>query len=467
MISASTVNDPNVAVWRIDNYNELYKLWMDGDEMVSAPFSFEHPTYGQIIFHLQFKPKSTIDPSDADLYMQLTDAPVKISMLMECNTWIETFDELFRATDSNTPTFECNSDRLWLSAFSAQQKSEFFRSPTIFICLRMLYDVKSIASISNSTLYRWNITDFELRWESAKFQTAWESDEFVIPKFKNVKFAVQFYPKGDREDCKDRCAVYLIVKDFAGYSKVPVQFEFWIENKENRLYKAAQNHVFTSSMGYGRPSYKTQNKIFTFTQNRPFDICCEVRSINYVMSICQLALDQQPSITSFFNDPHFSDSELHVDKIVFKVSKLMLSVKSPVFHAMFDKETEEQKSGVVKIKNFEASMVEKMLMYMYDGEVTNLDAIAAQLLPVADYYQVNALVNKCSESILVNLTFDNVLSALELAFERPHLEEFKSHVLKFVHVNFKGVFNLSECKDFLSQNPEIAIELLKAAHSIS
>ncbi|KAI6180392.1 Speckle-type POZ protein B-like protein [Aphelenchoides besseyi] len=134
---------------------------------------------------------------------------------------------------------------------------------------------------------------------------------------------------------------------------------------------------------------------------------------------------------------------------------------------MFDKETKEQKNGVVTVKGFETAMVERMLIYIYKNEVVNLNEVAAELLAVADYYQVNTLVQKCSESIVSNLTVHNVLSILTLAFERSHLEDFQERVLKFAHENFKEICRLNTLEDFVSKHPEAAIKLLKISHSIN
>ncbi|KAI6204266.1 hypothetical protein M3Y94_00652800 [Aphelenchoides besseyi] len=437
--------------------------------MVSGLFSFEHPTCGEIKFHLRFVPKPIDHPNYAYLYMQITDAPFDFSISMDCQMWVESLDKQRYEAATDTPTFVAESTaKLWESYLTPQKASEFFRSPTIFVCLRLPYAVKSLGSVSkNSTLHRWNITDFELRSEAATFQTAWESDEFVVSEFKDVKFAVQFYPKGDREDFKDRCAVYLIVKDFAGYSKVPVQFEFWMENKESRLHKVALNHMFETAMGHGRPTYIALDDLRTFVQIIPFNVCCNVQPIIDSMAISKTVLDQEPTFALFFNNPLFSDVEICVDNEVFKVSRAIISGSSPVFRAMFDKETEEQKSGVVKIKGFEAAMVEKMLIYIYKYEVVNLHEVATELLPVADYYQVNTLVKKCTESLVGNLAINNVLSTLALAFERPHLENFQERVMKFAHENIKEICKLSALEDFVAKHPEVAIKLLKISNSIN
>ncbi|KAI6222597.1 Speckle-type POZ protein A-like, protein [Aphelenchoides besseyi] len=166
-----------------------------------------------------------------------------------------------------------------------------------------------------------------------------------------------------------------------------------------------------------------------------------------------------------FDDPYFSDTEIRVDNRVFKVNKAIISCKSPVFRAMFNKETKEQKSGVVTIEGFEASMVEKMLIYIYKNEVTNLKECDAKLLPIADCYQVNSLVKKCTESILDNLTVDSLLPTLELAFEHEHIKQFKDGVFTFAHQNRKEMQKLPEYTIVLKKVPEIAIELLAIAYA--
>ncbi|KAI6205919.1 hypothetical protein M3Y94_00846600 [Aphelenchoides besseyi] len=215
---------------------------------------------------------------------------------------------------------------------------------------------------------------------------------------------------------------------------------------------------------YGFPKYVKQEELLKFAENGPFDICCDVRAIIDPVPLPN-RISFQSELASIFNDPYFSDAEIHVDNQIFKVSRAIISCKSPVFRAMFDKETTEQKSGVVTIKGFEVSMVEKMLIFIYKNEVVNLKECAAQLLPIADCYQVNDLLKKCTDSILDNLTIDNLLPILELAFEREHLEQFKYRVLKFAHQNCKEMQKLSKYESLLTRVPKIAIELLAIAYA--
>ncbi|KAI6180319.1 hypothetical protein M3Y98_00707300 [Aphelenchoides besseyi] len=136
MSLASAMNDPNVALWRIDDYTEQYRQSIGNDQMASEPFVFNHPAFGDIGFHLRFEPKQTDEPSPAYLYMQIADAPFDFLISMDCEMWIESLEkERYEAEAVRCPTFYANSSsKVWWSSFTAQQKSEFFRSPTIFVC---------------------------------------------------------------------------------------------------------------------------------------------------------------------------------------------------------------------------------------------------------------------------------------------------------------------------------------------
>ncbi|KAI6231168.1 Speckle-type POZ protein B-like protein [Aphelenchoides besseyi] len=466
MQSLSTFDDPNVAIQRIEDFAEHCEQSVENDRWASELFEFEYPEVGEIQFGLLFTPKTTLNSSPSKLCMQIMDVSSQFSISMKCDAWIETIDKTRSATKSQKFTFDTNATfKSWSPFLLSDEMSEFLNSSTIFICCRLPYPVKSIGSISkNSTLYRWPITDFESRFNSAQFNTRWESDKFTVSGLDGVKFCLSFCPKGDRETSKNSCAFYLWVKDLAGRSKVSVAYDLWIENSKSRFHKIGMIYVFSTATGYGTSSYVNQEELCKFAQIGPFDICCNVRPIVEPVPSFKCA-SMHSEIASFFNDPYFSDVEIRVDNEVFKVNRAIISGSSPVFRAMFDKETEEQKSGVVKIKGFEAAMVEKMLIYIYKGEISNMKAIAAQLLPIADCYQVNSLVKKCTDSIVANLTVEKVLPILELAFEHDHLNDFQDRVFNFAHKNYGAIRELSSYEEFLTDRPKIAIKLISVFYT--
>ncbi|KAI6229463.1 TD and POZ domain-containing protein 1 [Aphelenchoides besseyi] len=453
----------NVAVLEINNFSDYYKQSIVRDKLTSAPFAFEHPEFGDIEFYLQFQPKPTCNRNSSEIYLILIRPPSKFSIIMECHAWMETIDRKCSNTTGVSVLFNESSSYTKWEFLSFEQMSEFFHSTTVFICCYMSYPIKSTGSfLTKNTVHRWRIPDFASRFDSAELKTQWRSNIFEMSEIKGVKFAIFFYPKGHRGN-ENGCGIFLHAADLADNSTVTVRVDFWIENAESRLWKIGLIHAYSDTMGGGYSVYVEQEKLCDFAQNNPIDICCDVRVIHNSIRLAYISFPHE--IASFFNDPYFSDAEIRVENEVFKVSKAIVSSKSPVFRAMFDKETAEQISGVVTIKGFEASMVEKMLIYIYKNEVVNLRKCATQLLPIADCYQVNFLVEMCTDSIIANLTIDNLLTTLELAFQHEHLRQFKNRVLKFAHENCKEMQKLPGYESLLIQVPEIAIELLAMAYA--
>ncbi|KAI6210370.1 Speckle-type POZ protein B-like protein [Aphelenchoides besseyi] len=458
----SAFADPKIATWRLEDYSRRYRQAIENDRWASEPFAFEDPKFGSIEFYFQFIPKIAINPNPSDLCMQITNGPSVFATSMECNAWIETLDNKRSQQKSETFIFETNKTfKEWSPFLSFEEMSEFSHSSTVFICCRFPYPVKSIGLISkNNTLYRWPLTDFWMQFALTQYQTVWKSDRFTIPEFQDVEFSIRLYPLGDKEEKKGSCGVYLYAENHVEYSKILIHCDLWIENSKSRHRKLSFNHDFSSPIGYGYASYMSGFQFFGLSRHGNLNVCFNLRPI--------LDLYPQPHCASshnelglLFNNSFFSDAEIHVDGKVFKVSRLLISGSSPIFRAMFDRETEEQKSGVITIKDVNANIVEAMLFYIYTNEVKDLKEIAAQLLPIADSYQVNPLVKKCTDSIVVNLSVKNVLPILELAFEHSHLKGFRHRVFKFVQRNYVEICKLDECEEFMLQHPEIAIELLQ------
>ncbi|KAI6210420.1 hypothetical protein M3Y96_00326200 [Aphelenchoides besseyi] len=452
----STFEDPNVAVWQIENFAKHYEQSIEEDELTSSLFAFEHPEAGKFDFSFKFEPKTSLDSSSLSICLESRNVYSKFSM--ECSAWLETIDK----KRSELKRGDLEFSRLFVSDslcpfLSSTQMSEFSHLSTVFVCFRLPFPVKLMGSISTkSTVYRWLITDYEYSFDTPYFDKLRRSDEFTVSEFKSVSFMLEFYPNESYLQREVTCAIYLNVIELAGYSKLPIHFDLWIENSKSRLPKSGHNYVFSSDCSYGSLAYVTELALYDFAQNGPFNICCDVRPIVDPIPLPNY-FSFNSEMSSLFNDPYFSDAEIHV-------SRAILACKSSVFRAIFNKKTEEQKSGVVTIKGFEAAMVEKMLVYVYKYELVNLKDIALKLLPVADCYQVNSLVKKCTDSLVDNLTIDNVLLSLKLAFEHEHLKEFKDQVLEFAHENWKEIHKLPESKKLLVQVPDIAIELLALAH---
>ena len=81
----------------------------------------------------------------------------------------------------------------------------------------------------------------------------------------------------------------------------------------------------------------------------------------------------------------FSDITLIVGDQRFPVHKALLASRSPVFAGMFRHiEMEENKQGIVQIKDLEPDVLKEMLKYIYTGKASQLETMASDLLSAAD-----------------------------------------------------------------------------------
>ncbi|KAI6170006.1 Protein roadkill [Aphelenchoides besseyi] len=446
---ASTSNDSTVAIWCIDDYIKRYQQASVGDWWISEVFAFDHPQFGIIKFFLRFMPKNGCEASDAFIDMQVMNPPVKSSISIKCKAWIETYDKRRYETLGVNRPVPIRRESFGVRFYRHEKKSKLIRSQTIFVCLRSQYPVKTVGTISYpNALHCWPIPDLAPQFADIKTGTPWESEEFTIPQLEAVKFAIVFYPRGDGGKHQNYCALELKVNTFGAHSKLTIQFELWLGNPDRRLRKISFNHVFLNGLPDGISHYETLSRFEEFIVEGPFNIYCNICPITAVVAPTREPIFDQ-RFASFFNNPFFSDAEIHVDNKIFKISRAIVSGSSPIFRAMFDKKIKRTNERSV-------AMVEKMLIYIYENKVDNLNDIAAELLPVADYYQIDNLVKICVDSIVNNLTTKNVLSVLQLAFDRPHLIEFRVHVMNFTNANYNEIRQLDGFEEFFDAQPEIA-----------
>ncbi|XP_044005619.1 TD and POZ domain-containing protein 3-like [Aphidius gifuensis] len=126
-------------------------------------------------------------------------------------------------------------------------------------------------------------------------------------------------------------------------------------------------------------------------------------------------------LLSCLENEKFSDVILEVDGKEIKAHKMMLSIKSPVFSAMFNHESmKESKDNRVIIEDTDADVIKQMLEYIYTEKTpSNIDNCVHDLVGVA-----HKLKNKAVEfveqnvSIIESAAFKNLeIQNANLAFE--------------------------------------------------
>ena len=102
-----------------------------------------------------------------------------------------------------------------------------------------------------------------------------------------------------------------------------------------------------------------------------------------------------------FKSKDFVDAKIICQGKTFECHKSVLSSRSDVFAAMFKNESmPEANSGVIKIDDFEAEVIEAMINFIYIDDIYDKKKITANLLRAADKYIIVDLVEFCLEHFM-------------------------------------------------------------------
>ena len=154
-------------------------------------------------------------------------------------------------------------------------------------------------------------------------------------------------------------------------------------------------------------------------------------------------------IGKLLGDQKFSDVRITCGEEVFYCHRNILSVRSPVFEAMFQSEMLENLKEVV-IKDHRPDVVKEMLHFIYHGATsteTVMDEIVKDLLGAADQYQLDILRDKCEEKLCSSLEFGNSVELLVLA-DLHHLSKLRNMALRLVARNMDTIVDTDVYKDF-------------------
>ena len=105
------------------------------------------------------------------------------------------------------------------------------------------------------------------------------------------------------------------------------------------------------------------------------------------------------------------NSDVKKSKMAIPAHKIVLSICSPVFFAMFNGELSE-KSDSIDLPDCEYEGVLKMLRHMYSGQVELNESNVMQVLYAAKKYILPSLAEECIEFLIRNLDVANVFCLL-------------------------------------------------------
>ena len=119
---------------------------------------------------------------------------------------------------------------------------------------------------------------------------------------------------------------------------------------------------------------------------------------------------------------------------------------------MFQTNLTERQTNTLQINDIKPDVFAEVLRFLYTDHVENLDALATELLPVADKYMLGMLKAKCEASLSRNVTLENFSELLLLA-DLYSADGLKRVVLDFVRFRLEDVVKVVGWKT-LMQNAQ-------------
>ncbi|GFT17696.1 speckle-type POZ protein-like B [Nephila pilipes] len=158
----------------------------------------------------------------------------------------------------------------------------------------------------------------------------------------------------------------------------------------------------------------------------------------------------------------FEDVHLKCGSVAIPAHKNILSMRSPVFSAMFSSEMEETRKNEVDITDVDVPVLRMMLKYVYTGKVENLTvSLAGDLLFAADKYLLKGLKSLCSDYLKSTISIQNVLGILSLGdLHDPDLKMFAMDFICEKCDEFPALEKTEEWKNLQKEKVPLAFEVL-------
>ncbi|XP_064606874.1 BTB/POZ domain-containing protein 3-like isoform X2 [Liolophura sinensis] len=178
----------------------------------------------------------------------------------------------------------------------------------------------------------------------------------------------------------------------------------------------------------------------------------------------QLGKNIVSSLEYALDNNHLSDVEFHFveeDPVVSLMAhKLILSLRSPVFQAMFFGPVAGE-CGKIEIHDIESSAFAELLRYIYTDEVVLCQEDVLDVLSASHKYFITGLVQKCSKFLIRTISMTNVCELLEKA-TLFGVKDLQHHCLVFIDLHTKEVLKTD---GFLSLSRS-TVERILAANTL-
>lgn len=339
--------------------------------------------------------------------------------------------------------------------------------------------------------YAWTIEKFSRAAVNFRTGKTMYSDQFTVPVHgKLTRWRLKMYPNGRKT--VDQGYVTLFLKDSGREqpANLKAQVKFSVVdamgNKINTKTIDKEYKVLNHAFGYSK-FIKHQSLMAPERMLLPDD---------KLTLLCTITIAGKNIISSGFQKPATCQSEADIKtlseraaaKLGSDLSRLMktptemfsdlkllcgaerrelpchiniLIARSPVFRAMFQHDTAEAQRKEVEMTDVEPDVAERMLDYIYTGNLHPAPGMEADLLAAADKYSLLELKESCEEVLCKDVNIETVLGMLVIA-DRHGAAKLKEVSVKFLAENSHTVVQQTGWKEMLQPYPALLAEMFEA-----
>ncbi|CAF0897392.1 unnamed protein product [Didymodactylos carnosus] len=152
----------------------------------------------------------------------------------------------------------------------------------------------------------------------------------------------------------------------------------------------------------------------------------------------------------------------------FHAHRSILSVRSPVFAAMFSHSMLEEQNATIEINDLTAETVRALLDYIYTGDVEDIEDNSIDIFKAADKYALELLKQKAELIMMESLSVANC-TELYIVADLHNATQLKKKVLDFIMKNILEVTESEDWRTLVENYPNLATEafVYSATHAAS
>lgn len=166
---------------------------------------------------------------------------------------------------------------------------------------------------------------------------------------------------------------------------------------------------------------------------------------------------------------HLCDVEVVAKGKNFSCHKLLLTIASKVFANIFSYNKHNTEDtfvcGILSIADFDSETVDKMIQFIYKGEIpTGTTYASVRLLAIANKYEIVGLKLECESALIETIDIENAIQLWESS-KLYHAQYLQGAVEEFMYENWdKGLQNTDA---FQNLDPKPGMELLSSIIAIA